>query len=303
MYTNNDTTTIFPGAGKRGRKMENRNFGLRIGLCLMLVLLPAAVALADTDITDASYRSVGGDIVITLATSGDTPSVSVFATESPARIVLDMADTNSSVDSSPVSVGMGAVQSFTTLGAGGRTRLLVDLSRPVAYDYSADAGQVVLTIAAGGAAMAQAGAASGMDFRVQNIDFRRGEDGQSRVIVSLDGEGANVAVNASAGMLGVDIFNADLPDHLNQRLDVVDFATPVQIIDAGQRGDGVRLELAVTGLFEHLAYQSGNDVIIEVSEVVQTAIDQDYQVEFYEEKTYTERTGMSWKLNVTRVPV
>ena len=96
MYTNNDISTEFPVAEKRGRPMENRIFGLRISLCLMLALLPSMAALADTEITDATYRAAGGDIEISLTTAGDTPSVSVFATENPARIVLDMADTDSS---------------------------------------------------------------------------------------------------------------------------------------------------------------------------------------------------------------
>ena len=301
MYTNN-VTAQDSTAGKWERIMDNRIFGLRIGLCLMLALLPSTGVFADTEITAASYGSgSGGDVEIMLTTTGDTPRVSVFATENPARIVLDLADTNSSVDSAPVSVGMGAVQSFTTIGAGGRTRLLVDLSRSVAYDYSADAGRIVLTIAAGSAAasMASTGSSSG-DYAVQNVDFRRGENGQSRIIVSLDGEGANVAVNASPGQLGVDIFNTDLPDRLNQQLDVVDFATPVQLIDVSRHGDGIELNMAVSGLFEHLAYQTGNDVIIEVSEVVQIATETINDVVFYDEKTYT---GTRVTFNFQDIPV
>ena len=76
----------------------------------------------DTAVSVASHT-------FTLTTSGDEPNVSVFATESPARIILDVADTNSQVDSATVSVGIGSVQTFTTLSAGGRTRLMVD--RPV----------------------------------------------------------------------------------------------------------------------------------------------------------------------------
>ncbi len=139
--------------GMWGQIMDSRNFRIRASLCLMLVLLPAVAAWAETEVTAASFgSSSNGDITITLNTSGDTPSVSVFSTENPARIILDLAETNSSVDSSPVSVGRGAVESFTTLAAGGRTRVMVDLSRSVSYDYSTDAGQVVLSIAGGGAA-------------------------------------------------------------------------------------------------------------------------------------------------------
>ena len=122
-------------------------------------------------------------------------------------------------------------------------------------------------------------------YTVRNVDFRRGKDGSSKVIVSLDGEGANVAVNASTGFLGVDIFDTDLPDSLNQLVDVVDFATPVQIIDVGTMNDNVRLEMSVNGQFEHMAYQSGNDLIIEVAEVVHQAMAEE-EVQFYEEREY-----------------
>jgi len=277
--------------------MDSRVFGIRFGLCLLLALLPGVAAMADTEVTAASYSAdSNGDITITLTTTGDTPSVSVFATESPARIILDLAGTNSMVDSSPVSVGVGAVQSFTTLAAGGRTRVLVNLSRLVSYDYSADAGQVVLSIEGNGASFAL----SGGDFRVENVDFRRGEDGQSQVIVSLNREGANIAVNMSTGALTVDIFNTDLPDSLNRRLDVVDFATPVQQIDASQRGNGVRLNLSVNGNFEHLAYQSGTDVIIEVMELVQVANTAPNLVQYYEDKTYS---GSRVTFNFQDIPV
>ncbi|MBT8072253.1 MAG: AMIN domain-containing protein, partial [Xanthomonadales bacterium] len=97
-----------------------------MGLGLALVILPALTAWASSDVTAADYSSnAAGDVTITLSTAGDDPNVSVFATESPARIILDLADTNSQVDSGPVSVGVGAVQKFTTLAAGGRTRVMV----------------------------------------------------------------------------------------------------------------------------------------------------------------------------------
>jgi type IV pilus assembly protein PilQ len=277
--------------------MNFRKLGIRAGFGLLLAVLPAMAAWADTEVTAAQFSTTGGgDVTITLSTTGDTPAVSVFATEDPARIVLDLSNTTSSVDSAPVTVGGGAVQSFTTLGATDRTRLLVDLSRSVSYDYSADEGQVVLSISGDGARVAT----SGGDFSVENVDFRRGEDGQSQVIVSLDREGANVAVSTGTGQLDIDIFNASLPERLNQRLDVADFATPVRVIDAGQRGDNVRLNVGINGNFDYLYYQSGKDVIVEVSEKTQPVASVREQVEFYDQKTYT---GSRVTFNFQDIPV
>jgi type IV pilus assembly protein PilQ len=161
---------------------------------------------------------------------------------------------------------------------------MVDLSQAVSYDYNAEGGQVVLSISSGGSS--SVAAASG-GFRVENVDFMRGDNGQSQIIVSMNRAGANVAVSSSGGQLSADVFNANLPGHLNQRLNVVDFATPVQLIDTSQLGNGVHLEMAVSGPFEHQYYQSGTDVIIEVMERQQIVQADTDQVELYADKTYS----------------
>jgi type IV pilus assembly protein PilQ len=288
--------------GSWGQFMDSRKAGIRLGLGLALLVLPVLSAWAASDVTAASYSSNSkGDVTITLTTAGGDPTVSVFATESPARIILDLADTNSRVDTAPVSVGIGSVQKFTTLAAGGRTRVMVDLSNPVAYDYKSENGQVVLVMRGSGAGSTAPVSSGIAKYTVQNVDFRRGEDGQSKVIISLDHEDANISVNSREGGLSVDIFDANLPDALNQRLDVIDFATPVQTIDSTERGSAVRLELDITGLYEHMAYQSGKDWIIEVSELKATSIGASEEiVQFYEEKEYT---GARVTFNFQDIPV
>ena len=121
-----------------------------------------------------------------------------------------MADTSSQVDASPVTVGIGSVQKFTTMTAGGRTRVMVDLSKPVTYDYQSGSGQVVLSIAGNGTGSTAPRHSGIAKYTVDNVDFRRGEDGQSRVIVSMDQEGSNISVNSREGGLSVDIFDANL---------------------------------------------------------------------------------------------
>ena len=288
--------------GRWGQFMDSRRTGVHLGLALILLALPAFSAWAASDVTAANYSSnAAGDVVITLSTGGDDPTVSVFATESPARIILDLADTESQVDSSPVSVGIGAVQKFTTLAAGGRTRVMVDLSKLVTYDYQSANGQVVLTISGDGQGSTAPRHSGTGKHTIESIDFRRGEDGQSKVIVSLDKDSSNISVNSREGGLSVDIYDANLPEALNQRLDVVDFATPVQIIDSEELGSAVRVELEVTGLYEHMAYQSGKDWIIEVSQLKASSIDaSDEIVEFYQEKEYE---GARVTFNFQDIPV
>lgn len=302
MYSKKDIKLKRILAGRWGQFMDSRKTGVRLALGLVLLVAPALSAWASSDVTAADYSSnSNGDVIITLSTGGDDPKVSVFATESPTRIILDLADTSSQVDASPVSVGIGSVNKFTTLAAGGRTRVMVDLSRPVTYDYQSGNGQVVLTIAGSGQGSTAPRNSSAAKYTVENVDFRRGEDGQSKVIISLDQDSANISVNSREGGLSVDVFDTYLPDALNQRLDVIDFATPVQIIDSNEAGSAVRLELEISGLYEHMAYQSGNDWIIEVSELAATTIGASKEIiQFYEEKEYE---GSRVTFNFQDIPV
>ena len=247
--------------------------GFLKGLVLTLAVAPLATVIADTSVSDISHATgADGSVTITLQTNGDVPQVSVFATESPARIVLDLADTDNMAGSDPVNVAQGAVQKYSAVSAAGRTRLVVDLTNAVAYDYSAESGEVVLTVAAGAAAAASAGSApSTYGPTVTGVDFRLGEDGQAKVIVSTDKPGATMSVSEGANGLTIDVFGASLPESLDQRLDVMDFATPVQFIDSYGVSSGVRLDLTTGGLYEHLAYESGSDFVVEVSELSRTA--------------------------------
>jgi len=283
--------------------MGNLGNGLLRGLVLILLTAPLSIAIADTSLTGIEHaQTADGNVNLYLKTTGDVPQVSVFATENPARIVLDLADTENQAGSNPVYVGQGAVQQYSATGAGGRTRLVVDLSSSSNYDYSAETGQVVLSIAGTGAAAASSAPAAGNSgYNVTGVDFRRGEEGQARIIVSLDKPGASMSLREGTNVLSLDIFNASLPESLDQRLDVMDFATPVQLIDSYGVNSGVRLEISTSGLYEHLAYESGRDIVVEVSPMAQAAqAVEEIEVKFFEEKEYS---GERVTFNFQDIPV
>jgi type IV pilus assembly protein PilQ len=304
MNSNMESSLIQPQTRERGRSMRNLGKGFLRGLVLILIIAPVMAAQAATSLMGVEHaQSSDGEVKIYLKTSGDEPQVSVFATESPARIVLDLADTENQAGSNPVFVGQGAVQQYSAMGAGGRTRLVVDLSTASAYDYSAEAGQVVLTVMGSGAVsaapMAQAGGNAA--YNVTGVDFRRGEDGQARIIVNLDKPGASMSMREGTNSLTLDIFNASLPQSLDQRLDVMDFATPVQMIDSYGVNSGVRLDISTAGLYEHLAYESGSDIVVEVS-ALSAAVEkaEEVEVKFFEEKVYE---GTKVTFNFQDIPV
>ena len=295
---------IKPQTRERGRSMRNLGKGLLKGLALVLAIAPAAAVFAATSVTGIEHASTAdGGVSIALETTGDVPQVSVFATESPARIVLDLADTAYAAgESGPVFVGQGSVQQYSAISAGGRTRLVVDLSSSVTYDYSADQGRVVLTVAAGAAMPAASASSPGnAGFAVTGVDFRRGEEGQARIIVSMDKPGASISVREVTDGLTLDIFNANLPESLDQQLDVMDFATPVQLIDSYGVSSGVRLDIGTTGLYEHLAYEAGSDIVVEVAALAQAAAAvENIEVKFFEDKEYE---GTKVTFNFQDIPV
>ena len=263
---------------------------LAIVACLIgaLALTPTAMVLAETRVMAADYQiGIGGEVSITLSTEGDVPAVSVFETNDPARIVLDLSQTESAVDTGAVTVGAGAVRGYTLLSTGGQTRLVVDLSRTMAFDYDANDGAIVLTIEGGESRVASGDMGYRDTFALTDVDFRRGTNGQGRVIVGLDGAGFDYVADVGMGELVVEIFDTILPDRFDQLLDVVDFATPIQIIDLSSSGEKTVIKLSISGNFEHMAYQDGTDLVIEVAQVLETEDGDDlYSVTLFEDKEY-----------------
>ena len=302
MNSHKESVKIQPQNCQRGRSMRNSGKGLLTGLGLLLTILPMMAAFAATNVTGIDHSSTAdGGVKITLQTSGDVPQVSVFATQSPARIVLDLADTQSEAGTDAVTVGLGPVQQYSAIAAGGRTRLIVDLSQLAAYDYNADSGQVVLTIAGSGVTDSSNTSVGGSGFSVTGVDFRRGEEGQARVIVSMDRPGASISVEEGTNNLILNIFNASVPDRLNQRLDVIDFATPVRLIDTAPVNSTVQVVMTTSGIYEHLAYESGDDIVVELKLLSKSAQSmENIEVKFFEDKTYE---GTKVTFNFQDIPV
>ncbi|RFF30977.1 type IV pilus secretin PilQ [Wenzhouxiangella sediminis] len=287
--------------GRWTMNSSSKALTLLIGLFWMVSMAQA------TELTDIQVESGSGEVRFLLNLDGEPGNPSVFTTEQPPRIVLELPDTESRVDASRVPVGAGPARSYTALSAGGRTRLVVDMSRSAPYEVQVSGNQVTLVVETGGAgttatAMTDAQApegSSGQRFEVTGIDFRRGPDGESRVLVDLNRSGVNLSVNERTGGLRLDLFNTRLPQDLYQRLDVTDFATPVQMITPEQRGENTVLNLEVAGAYEHLAYQSDGQVVLEVGRPAQEE-PQDRELTFFEDRDYD---GDRITLNFQDIPV
>jgi len=255
--------------------------------------------LAATVVNNVQVNDEGEQLRFILTTDEPPGEPSVFTTSQPPRIVLELPDSSSSVASGQVQVGVGPVQSYMTLSAGGRTRLVVDLSRSTGYDVDVQGNQVVLSVDSGGAVARATGVRTGDQFEIAGLDFRRGENGESRVLVELDQPGVDISVDERASTLRVDLFDTRLPNELMQQLDVTDFATPVKTITPEKRRDNVRLNLDIAGAYEHVAYQTDNQLVIEVTEP-DLEPRTTRELEFFQDREYE---GQRITLNFQDIPV
>ncbi|MFO1505620.1 MAG: type IV pilus secretin PilQ [Lysobacterales bacterium] len=248
----------------------------RLWLLVLLSFVFTAGAHAGNVLQDIGYTALpGGQVDITM-TFADPPAVpQAFTTENPPRIAFDFAATNDAFAKRRVDIGTGATSGVTAVEAGGRTRVVVDLFRSAGYSSRVEGNKFVVSVNNGqtGATMiarsvastnpTKAVPASGIE--VSNVDFRRGQDGGGRVIVTFNAPGAAVNLKRLGDDIMLDITNAALPPKLAQKLDVLDFATPVQSIQTQSHGLGVRVDIRATQPFEQLAYQTGDQYIVEVS--------------------------------------
>ncbi|MBL1321685.1 MAG: type IV pilus secretin PilQ [Methylophaga sp.] len=220
-----------------------------------------------TDLKSLGYSSLPGEkaqLVLTFSESVGDPNS--FSIDDPARIVLDFAGVSNKLDKKTQQINVGATRSVSTVESGDRTRMVINLSQKVPYTIEHDGNVIIVTIDGGAK---QKSVARNTNYQVENIDFRRGETGEARLSIELNKPGALVDVHQERDTIVVDLMGVSLPEELHRRLDVIDFGTPVQMIDSVQKGQNTRLVLSATGKFDHLAYQADNKLVIEVRPIIE----------------------------------
>lgn len=230
---------------------------------LTIWLLPSAAAAANSALEELNYSALPGNKVqFRLSMSAPTPPPSSFSTDSPARLVLDFPNVTVGLPQKNIQVGVGVAHSVAAVEAGNRTRVVFNLNEMVPYKIETDDKNVVLTLESGLSladqeAVAGSGAAlSRITGDLQGIDFRRGPAGEGRVMITLESPQTLVDVKEEGQRIILDILNTSLPEDLHQRLDVTDFATPVQLVESEPKGDNVRVNIVTAGEYEYLAYQA-----------------------------------------------
>jgi type IV pilus assembly protein PilQ len=225
----------------------------------------------------------GQQVQLRLHLSGPAPEPLPFTIDKPARIALDLPNTTLGLSQRRFDVRSGGVDTVLAAEANGRTRLVINVDTLIPYTTKVDGNSILVTL---GAAQANAvtstvarsgasGAASGGERSIKTIDFRRGTDGTGRVVVQLTDPRTAVNVRQEGNQVVVDFAGTLMPKNLLRRYDVMDFATPVQTIDAVRVEGSSRLIITAQGEFDQLAYQSDNQYTIEIKPTVKhVAVDE-----------------------------
>ena len=255
-------------------------------LFAVLLTLPFSATQA-RELIGLDYSVMTGSAVQLVFTfDEEAPEPRSFTIDQPARISLDFPDTENKLKQRAMRVGIGAMQSIISASAKDRTRVVLNLTRMTDYTTQVSGNQVTVVLAGGSESSAElartvteepSGEGTPVAFSqpnepslakgITNIDFKRGPNGEGRIIIDLTSTGISTDVWRENQSVLIEFIGSQLPEELQRRLDVSDFATPITFIDTIQDGSNIKMTVTANGEFEHLAYQADKVYTIEVAPI------------------------------------
>jgi len=264
---------------------QSRNIIGILLFCLFSVSRGHAASLQDVN-----FASLPGDRTeISLIFDGEPPLVDGYTIEKPARIALDLKGASSSLANKYHNLGLGNAKRMTVIGTKDRTRIILDLVELVPYTTVVRGNKLVILVGSdNGVASQQAVLNDGSQEQygntvaesrrtqnsVKDIDFHRGEKGDGQIVITFDTANVDIDMAEVGGNIQLRIPSVDLPFELRQRLDVVDFATPVKRIDSDVVDGDAIITIKPTGNYDYLAYQTDNQFTVSVEELSEDEIEQ-----------------------------
>ena len=225
------------------------------------------------EVTDIDFASLPGDqFEITLGFSQTPPEPQSYEIARPARLVLDFPDVGSALDKKKYALSFENARNAVVFSNGSRTRLILNLVEQAPFDTRIEGNSLVLRVGAGTEtspllaelASPLSESAIDADFALTGIDFRRDPQGAGIVKIDLSDSAVNVDINKVGRKIRLEFYQTELPESLDRRLDVVDFATPVQAIDSSQHGSTTVVIVEAGGQYDYLAYQADSQYIVSV---------------------------------------
>ncbi|WP_085318407.1 type IV pilus secretin PilQ [Derxia lacustris] len=253
-----------------------RVFALLMAL-IGLVMACGAARAQEAAIESVAANQRGSSIVLRVQLSAPVRNPpATFAVANPARIAFDLPGVVNGTGKNSIEVSQGDLRSVSLVTVGDRTRVVLNLKASVPYSTALDGNAIVVTLDGGGASNSAAvrfaePATAASRHSIRNIDFRRGRDGEGRVVVDLADTSTGVDIRQQGQQIIVDFLQTAMPAELRRRLDVTDFGTPVQFVNTTVQGNSVRMVIEPKGNWEHNAYQSDTQFVIEVKPVLEDA--------------------------------
>jgi len=252
-----------------------RSWTAGAALVLALGLVFPVSSWAEPRITSVSGLQQGGTDVVRIELSEPLTAVPAgFAVQTPPRVAIDLPGVTNGSGKSNIEINQGNIRSVSVASSGDRTRLVLNLKVPSSYHAELQGRSLLIALDSGAAPVAvltpvatdthfaNSQNADALDLR--DIDFRRGSDGAGRVVVNLASTQVGVDLKQQGKDLVIDFLRSTAPARLRRRLDVTDFGTPVQTITTTQQGDHVHMVVTASGTWEHSAYQTDNQFVLEV---------------------------------------
>ncbi len=265
---------------------EQKSLGSRLAMFKKLNVYVGVIAfgllsgLANAvTLEDVSFSSLPGDrLEVKLAFDGQPPEPTGYTIERPARIAVDLSDTTNGLGSRSIPLGSGNAQSMTVVETKDRTRLIFNLVELVPYDTVRSGNSLVMTLGGDASGSSSAGSttsaptaapASNRPDALAGVDFRRGNNGEGRVVVDLGSESTPVDLSELGGKIRLTMSGISVPENLRRRLDVTDFATPVNRIDTFVQDGNAIVEIRPEGNYDYIAYQSGSQFTVSVEKLTE----------------------------------
>lgn len=251
--------------------------GLQLCAFLCFAAISTMTLAQENSIQSISANQQGANVIVKIALKNPVIKPPIgFSITNPARIALDFSGTANAIGKSTQDIGLGDVRNVNIVQVGDRSRLVFNLMRPLNYASVIEGNVVVVTIDGSGG-VATAVDSSGVPVvtraalagkqAIRDIDFRRGVGGEGRIVVDLPNNQIGVDVRQQGQVIVVDFLKASVPDVLRRRLDVVDFGTPVSTVTTSPQGENVRMTIDAKGLWEHSAYQSDTQLVVEIKPI------------------------------------
>ena len=243
---------------------------------------PAATANANANaIESITANQQGANVIVRIALKNPPAKLPIgFAITNPPRVALDLGATVNGTGKTTQEFNVGDLRSVNVVQAGERSRLVFNLKRSLNYATAIDGKAIILTIDGSGgvatavdarglpvAAATPAAAAAPARQMLRDLDFRRGANGEGRVVVDLPNNQVAVDVRQTPTGVVVDFLKTGLPETLRRRLDVGDFGTPVALVTSVPSGDNTRLTVEARGLWEQTVYQSDTQLVIDIKPI------------------------------------